>query len=100
MRLTQRQIEIITETVSRIAGAKAQVFLFGSQLDDMARGGDVDILIETPYRLRRVEQARIKMELERMLGRPVDLLVHVQGATPTSFHKIAKAKSVRLEGSS
>ncbi len=97
MRLTQRQIEIITGTVKRIAGAQAEVFLFGSQLDENARGGDVDILIETPLRLSRVAKAGIQMELERLLGRPVDVLVHKQGTTPTPFQRIAKAKSLRLE---
>lgn len=57
MRLTQEQIRRITQTVSRLAGGTAEVFLFGSRLDDRARGGDVDILIETDAPLTLIERA-------------------------------------------
>jgi predicted nucleotidyltransferase len=93
-------MEIITETVSRIAGDGADVYLFGSRLNDRARGGDVDILIEAGQRLPRIEQARIKMELERALGLPVDILVHVRDTEPTPFQTIAFAQAEPLRKSS
>jgi len=99
MRLTSRQIEIITEVVFRNAGEEAVVYLFGSRLNDQARGGDVDILIEMDQQLSWLERARIKMELEQALGLPVDILVRVRNAEPTPFQIIAQAHAVRLEGS-
>lgn len=46
MRLTDRQIKDIKEEVARILGPDAEVWLFGSRVDDNARGGDVDLMIE------------------------------------------------------
>jgi len=61
------------------------------------RGGDADLLIEADQRLSRIEQGRIKMELEQVLGLPVDILVQVRNAEPTPFQTIAKAHAKRLE---
>jgi len=97
MRLSVQQRRIITRVVSRFAGEAAEVYLFGSRLNDQARGGDVDILIETDRQLSRIDRGRIKMELERSLGLPVDILVHVRHTEPTPFQTIARAHAARLE---
>jgi len=97
MRLTTQQIRIITQVVTRIAGDTAEAYLFGSRLNDQARGGDVDILIEMDRRPSRIEQGRVKMELEQMLGLPVDILIQVRNAEPTPFQTIAHAHAARLE---
>ena len=47
MRLTDRQHAIIRTTVTETFGAAANVWLFGSRVDDSKRGGDIDLLIET-----------------------------------------------------
>ena len=98
MRLTSCQIEIITEVVFRNAGETAAPYLFGSRLNDQARGGDVDIFIEVDQPLSWIGRARIKMELEQALGLPVDILVRVRNAEPTPFQIIAQAQAVRLAG--
>jgi len=97
MRLTPPQIHAITETISRLAGGTAEVFLFGSRLDDRARGGDIDLLIETNIHLALVDRARIKMELESLVSLPVDIVSRVRNSTPTPFQRIAWANAVRLE---
>jgi hypothetical protein len=45
MRLTQTEINIITEEGKRIFGSDAHIFLFGSRTIDSKRGGDIDLLI-------------------------------------------------------
>jgi predicted nucleotidyltransferase len=96
MRLTKEQIRIITKVVSRIAGEKAEVSLFGSRVNDQAKGGDVDMFIEVDQRLSRLDRGRIKMELEQALGLPVDILVHVRDTELTPFQTIAHAHATPL----
>ena len=47
MRLTDQQHTIIRAAVTETFGAGANVWLFGSRVDDSQRGGDIDLLIET-----------------------------------------------------
>ena len=47
MRLSVDQTRLILRCVRQQFGADAGVKLFGSRLDDSARGGDVDLLVET-----------------------------------------------------
>jgi len=75
MRLTQEQISSILEIVKQFAGKDATVYLFGSRLNDRAKGGDVDLLIETGKPLTLLDRAHIKMHLEKKLGLPVDVIV-------------------------
>ena len=97
MRLTPTQIHAITQTLSRLANGTAEVFLFGSRTDDRARGGDVDLLIETPAPLTLIERARIKVTLESLMSLPVDIVSQTRGVAPTPFQRIARSNAVRLE---
>ena len=47
MRISEIQRQCIKEAVERQFGADARVLLFGSRVDDTARGGDIDLLVET-----------------------------------------------------
>jgi len=47
MRLTKEQISIIKTLVTRHFDSDTDVILFGSRVDDTARGGDIDLYIET-----------------------------------------------------
>lgn len=50
MRLTDHQVKAITQLAHEIAGERAQVRVFGSRLDDDARGGDLDLMLDCPSR--------------------------------------------------
>jgi len=97
MRLTAEQIQIITQVVLQRAGKTAAAYLFGSRLNDRARGGDVDILVETDRHLSRIELAGMIMKLENALGLPVNVVVHVRKTEPTPFQIIARSHAARLE---
>ena len=43
MRLTDQQHAIIRTTVTETFGSEADVWLFGSRVDDAKRGGDIDL---------------------------------------------------------
>ncbi len=97
MRLTLEQTLSILGIITRLTGENATVSLFGSRLNDQARGGDVDLLIETENPLTLLDRARIKMHLEKRLGLPVDIIVQSKNDTPTPFQRIAKLQAIRLE---
>jgi len=97
MRLTPHQIENILSTAKRLAGDSVAVYLFGSRTNDRARGGDVDLLIETPAGLDLLVRAHLKMELETQLGLPVDIVAKTPTKVPTPFQVIARAGAIRLE---
>jgi predicted nucleotidyltransferase len=94
VRLTPSQIEVITQTVSRLTDETSEVFLFGSRLDDRARGGDVDLLIETHNPLTLLERAQLKMELESLVDLPINVVVQARNTTPTPFQRIAHTNAV------
>lgn len=97
MRLTTDDIACIRNAVQAHFGAGSLVWLFGSRIDDDARGGDIDLYVEPagtlPENLFLARQA-LRAELERRLKRPVDLVVRRD--TPTAFMRQAKAEGVRL----
>ncbi len=78
MRLSPHEIAIIRQAVSELAGEDARVRLFGSRLDDHARGGDIDLLVEVPYPVGAPAWliARLAGRIRHRLGgRKIDLLI-------------------------
>jgi hypothetical protein len=49
MRLTPAQIDTIKSTAQAVLGEGAQVWLYGSRLDDQRKGGDLDIQLKNVY---------------------------------------------------
>jgi predicted nucleotidyltransferase len=94
--LTPDQIVLITDIIQHISPQDTQIRLFGSRLDDEAKGGDVDLLIETPHLLGLLQKAQLKNALEMRLNLPVDLLMVQQGQPLSSFQQMAFEKSVLL----
>lgn len=97
MRLTREQIRLIIQTVSRLGSGPAEVYLFGSRLDDHARGGDIDLLVVGDTALGLIDRARLKLELETSIGVPVDIVAQGRDELPTPFQTIARSRAVRLE---
>lgn len=96
MRIAPQQIQSILETSHRFLGENATVLLFGSRVDDAAKGGDVDLYIETPAQPGIWRQAQFLAELEKRLGLPVDLVLHAHGEPERPIHRIAKLTGVTL----
>ncbi len=96
MRLSKEQVQLISEVIHRHAGADAEAYLFGSRLDDAAKGGDVDLFLETAEPIPLIQRAKIKMQLEAQLGLPVDLVCKARVAAATAFQTIARQNAVKL----
>jgi predicted nucleotidyltransferase len=79
MRLIQEQIAAICLSVNEGFGLGAQVWLFGSRVDDRRRGGDIDLLVRpaaTHIRPSLASKVRFLNKLEGRIGeRKVDVVV-------------------------
>ena len=99
MRLTPQQVEAIRTVVREQAGPEAVVYLFGSRVDDAARGGDVDLMVElpTPVEEPALLAARIAGRISRALEeRKVDVVVAAPNLMCLPIHDVARREGVRL----
>ena len=81
MRLNSDQIEIIRHAAQDAFGPGAEVFLFGSRVDDNKRGGDVDLLVH-PDKGDHLLARKIRFlgVLERQMGdRKIDVVIEAPG---------------------
>lgn len=99
MRLTPQQSAAIRRVVRDTAGPDARVRLFGSRLDDGARGGDVDLLVELdePVDGPALLSARLATRVSReMHGRRVDVVPLAPNLQRQPIHDIALREGVLL----
>jgi len=97
MRLTPTQIDAIHSTTQAVLGEGAKVTLFGSRVDDLARGGDVDLMIEVSQALAEpaLMSARIASRLSRAFeGRHVDVLLKAPNLQEQAIHRVAEKTGV------
>ena len=99
MRMLPGYQAAITEIAVKVFGANTSVWLFGSRLDDAAKGGDVDLLVklESPTADKVLLAARYNALLQMKLGmQKFDILV-IDPTTPLKqIHQQALAKGMRL----
>ena len=97
MRLSANDIAVIRSLVHDRFGVDASIWLFGSRLDDAARGGDIDLYIELANPVRDnlfLARQVLRRELERRLRQPVDLIVN--SGSPTAFMRQARSEGQPL----
>jgi predicted nucleotidyltransferase len=97
MRLTSEQAGIIRQAAHRRFGVNARVWLFGSRVDDNARGGDIDLMIEAttaPDNDFR-DTLALETDLQNALGdQKIDILLLHPGNQETPMHRIAKKTGI------
>lgn len=99
MRLTTEHADIIHQTARRRFGGDVRVWLFGSRVDDSARGGDIDLLVEigttTDNSFR--ESVAFETDLQLALGdQKFDILLRHPGIPEAPIHCIARKTGVEL----
>ena len=90
MRLTNQQLSIIKTTATQLFGASTGVWLFGSRVDDAARGGDVDAIVDA--------KLRFLMEMHKKLGeRKIDVVIcRPDSNNDLPIYRVAKETGIKL----
>lgn len=93
MRLSSQEIQIIKKIVKN-EDQDAQIYLFGSRVDDEKKGGDIDLLIFS-LSLNDDDKYKIKCDLWDQLGeQKIDIIIASDNSDP--FTRIALRKAVLL----
>lgn len=92
MRLTQRQATEIVQLARQLTGLPVEVRVFGSRLNDRAKGGDLDLMVELPEPEANpaLLAARLSAKVSRLMdGRKVDVLLSAPNLMRLPIHEIA-----------
>ena len=93
MRISLEQKQAIHQIVADLCGSTAQVRLFGSRIDDSAKGGDIDLLVEldNPVDSPADLAAKLSVKIMRLChGRKVDVVIVAPNLPVHPIHKIAQ----------
>ena len=99
MRLSLRSQAIIHQAVAQRWGDRAQVRLFGSRLDDAAKGGDIDLHVQVQGSVDNPiwETSLLSAQLQRQLdGRKVDVRLLGGQQTRLAVDEVALSEGVLL----
>ncbi len=99
MRLSNREKKIIQTAAVEAFGSETRVRLFGSRLDDVARGGDLDLLVELPrpFDDNGLRAARFSALIQLRTGlRKIDVLAAWPGARLSAAHRAALEEGVEI----
>jgi len=98
MRLTQYEIACIKVSAGRHFGSKAEIFLFGSRIDDSARGGDIDLFIKAESGMlnSRNRIAFITDLIMKFGERRIDVVLDNEKRRTDQFFKTIEKTAVKL----
>lgn len=93
MRLANEEQSVISDTIHQ-SDADAQIYLFGSRIDDAAKGGDIDLLVLSK-KINLMTKLDILAQLHQKLGdRKIDIAVYPDAIRP--FPRMVMREGVRL----
>ena len=95
MRLSSSQVSTIKSVVAQTLDPGAQVWLFGSRVDDAKRGGDVDLYVQTTHPVDLAQELLCKVRLKEGLDLGVDMLL-AQEHQHSAIGQIARFTGVQL----
>lgn len=98
MRISKFQQQVIVDNTLKFLGQSAKVWLFGSRTDDLKKGGDIDLYIETDLSVKFVS-AKLDLlgALQDVFGeQKIDILVRVRSNPMSAIQIIAKDTGILL----
>lgn len=98
MRLSPAYVDAIKAAARETFGDDAVVRLFGSRVDDAARGGDIDLHVEAAPAVADLDhEAHFRTLVWQRLDEPqIDVVVAARGATPRWIDRAAHRDGVVL----
>jgi predicted nucleotidyltransferase len=99
MRLSDTQIRGLRQIVRELCSEETHLRVFGSRLDDHAKGGDLDLLCELPEPVENpaLLAARLSAKASRLLGgRKVDVLLLAPNLKRLPIHELALKEGQRI----
>ena len=95
MRLSSKELSIIESTI-RNRDPKASIYLFGSRVNDDAKGGDIDLLVISNLIEFRDEIAIRREILDEIGWQKLDLIVRPDKNSQTPIVRIAIESGIPL----
>jgi predicted nucleotidyltransferase len=99
MRLSQAYQQRIKALTRDVFGPETHVKVFGSRVNDEAKGGDLDLLVITPQPVERpaVMASKLAVKVSRLLeGRKVDVLIDAPSLERKPIHEAANQQGISL----
>lgn len=99
MRLSASDIDIILRSIRSVIADDGRIRVFGSRLDDNARGGDIDLMVEFDHPIDRPARlaARLTTQvMQAMQGRKIDIVLHAPNLLESEIHRIALEEGVLI----
>lgn len=94
MRLEGEQIALLKNKVQSLSD-KAQIYLFGSRVDDTKKGGDIDLLVVSKT-LNKRDLRLIRVEFFKYFGEQKLDIVLDDGTFTNPFHQHILQKAILL----
>ena len=95
MRLTRREQKIITEAIHAL-DQEAQIYLFGSRVDDRSKGGDIDLLVIS-HNLEFADVLKLRRTILDQIGwQQLDLIIKKHSELKEPFVVEAIETGVKL----
>jgi uncharacterized protein len=95
MRLADNEISSIRAAVSAV-DPESRIYLFGSRADDKRRGGDIDLFVESSFRIDLMQRLLLEYRISAACDTRVDLLIKSPEDEDMPIHRIARKNGVRL----
>ncbi|CAK0752653.1 Nucleotidyltransferase domain-containing protein [Gammaproteobacteria bacterium] len=92
MRLSAENTKTIRNIITAVLEQEVEIVLFGSRVDDLARGGDVDLLItlqQLPSNIAFTASLLSAKLTKALDGRSVDVLIRTPETPLKPIHEIA-----------
>lgn len=94
MRLSEQERQQIVQVLKQYFGQGSRILLFGSRIDDHARGGDLDLYIEPDIQdADAIVEAKLDalVELQQCIGeQKIDLVICRQASPDLPVYRVAR----------